>query len=114
QNDAPATIRVRKESNLSKAVLDNTENRLFVVDRFGNPRENEIVAYELTVKSKRETRRFTGYSNALTREMIGYLNKQKSSTKIFFTGIVAKDEGDHPVNLPDVIEVWFPECRGCR
>jgi hypothetical protein len=113
QDGEPATIRVRKESNLAKIVLDNSAHRLFVVDRFGNPRDNEILGYMLTVKAKRETRNFQGYSNALTGEMINYLNRQKSSVKIFFTRITAKDERGHPVKLPDMIDVWFPDCGNC-
>jgi hypothetical protein len=112
--EEPTTIRVKKESNLSKAVLDNTENRLFVVDRFGNPTKNEIIEYMLTVKSARDTRSFRGYSNSLTPEMVKYLNRQKSAVKIFFTSISAKDDNDHAVKLPDVIETWVPECGNCE
>jgi hypothetical protein len=49
------TIKFKKESNLVKVVLDNTEPKLFVVDRFGNPRENRILSYKLYVKTKKET-----------------------------------------------------------
>lgn len=113
QTGRPGTIRVKKESDLSKAVLDNTEHRLMVVDRFGNPRENEIISYTLYVKSGRQTKQFPGFNNKLTAEMISYLNRQKSAVKIFFTGITAKDDNGHPVKLPDVIETWFPDCGNC-
>jgi hypothetical protein len=113
QDDEPKTIRVRKESNLAKAQFDNTEMRLFVIDRFGNPRDNEILAYTLHVKTKRGVQAFKGGSNALTGEMISYLKKQKEASKIFFTDITALDEFEHPVKLPDVIEVWFPDCKNC-
>lgn len=113
QAQEPQTIRVRKESNLVKAVFDNTETRLFAVDRFGNPRENKILSYKLYVKGKRETKEFTGYSNRLNPEMIKYLNKQSTATKIFFTEISAEEEDGHIVKLPDIIETWFPECENC-
>lgn len=109
----PQTIRVRKESNLVKAVFDNTETRLFAVDRFGNPRENKILTYKLYVKGKRETKEFTGYGNRLNAEMIKYLNKQSSATKIFFTEISAEEGDGHVVKLPDIIETWFPDCQNC-
>jgi len=110
----PQTIHIKKESNLTKVVFDNTETRLFVVDRFGNPRENKILSYKLYVKAKRETKEFRGYSNSLTTEMIKYLNKQSSATKIFFTEISAQDDEEHIIKLPDVIETWFPECENCE
>jgi hypothetical protein len=110
----PQTIKIKKESNLSKAVLDNTESKLMAVDRFGNPRENKIVTYKLYVKGKRDTKEFQGYSNNLTPEMVTFLNKQSSAVKIFFTEISAEDDNGHLVKLPDVIEVWFPDCKNCE
>ena len=113
QAQEPQTIRVRKESNLVKAVFDNTETRLFAVDRFGNPRENKILTYKLYIKGKRETKEFSGYGNRLNAEMIKYLNKQSTATKIFFTEISAEEEDGHIVKLPDIIETWFPDCENC-
>lgn len=111
--DEPATIRVRKESDLTKAVFDNTERRLMVVDRFGNPRDNNIATYKLYVKTRRSTREFTGYGNTLSAEMLKFLGEQQVACKLFFTGISATDDNGHLVKLPDVIEVWFPECGNC-
>lgn len=105
------TIRVRKVQDLQKAEFDNTEYKLVVFDRFGNVRTNEIVSYKLYVKTKKGTEEFIGYSNNLTKEMLTFLEKQKEACKLFFTTIVAKDDGGHPVALPDVIEVWFPVCK---
>lgn len=110
QEQEPKTIKIRKESNLTKVVFDNTELRLVILDRFGNPRENSIVSYKLYVKGKKETKEFEGYSNKLNPDMINYLNKLKDASKIFFTQISAKDDDEHLVKLPDVIEVWFPPC----
>lgn len=109
----PATIRVKRESSLVKAVFDNTERRLMVVDRYGNPRDNKIASYKLFIKGKRDTKEFTGYGNNLTFEMIKYLNSTKSASKLFFTNLNATDDDGHLVKLPDVIEVWFPDCRNC-
>lgn len=110
----PQTIRIKKESNLVKAVFDNTESKLFVVDRFGNPQENKILSYKLYVKGKRETKEFRGYNNRLTGEMVKYLDKQSSATKIFFTEISAEDNDGHLVKLPDTIDTWFPDCENCE
>lgn len=110
----PLSIKVRKESNLVKAVFDNTENRLLVVDRFGNPKENKIATYKLYVKTKRDTKEFMGYGNNLSREMLQYMNKLSSASKIFFTEISATDDDGHLVKLPDVIDTWFPECGNCE
>lgn len=112
--DGPKTIRFKKETDLAKAKFDNTGPRLFVIDRYGNVRENRIGSYKLYVKTKRGVKAFDGFSNELTPEMITFLGKQKEAVKIFFTEIKAIDEGEHLVPLPDVIEVWFPECRSMR
>lgn len=109
----PATIRIKKESDLQKAVFDNTEYRLFAVDRFGNPQENEILQYVLTVKTARDARNFQGYGNKLSPDMVKYLRQQKTAAKIFFTSISAKDDNGHAVKLPDIIDTWFPDCRNC-
>lgn len=111
--DEPATIRVKKESNLAKVALDNTENKLMVIDRFGNPRENKVVSYKLWIRSANDTRQFDGYSNSLTPDMLKALNSHTSAVKIFITEIVALDDQDHPQKLPDLIETWFPDCRNC-
>lgn len=113
QSQEPRTIRVKRESQLVKAQFDNTELRLFAVDRFGNMRDNRIVGYTLYVKGKKGTEAFRGFSNDLTGEMVTYLNKQKVAVKIFFTEITVLDDQEHPQRLPDVIEVWFPQCGNC-
>ena len=79
----PQTIKFKKESLLSKAVFDNTDPRLFVIDRYGNPRENRILSYSLHVKTKKETVKFEGFSNTLNGEMLNFLNKQTSACKLF-------------------------------
>jgi hypothetical protein len=109
----PIPIKVRKEQNLVKAEFDNVDMKLVVIDRYGNPRENKIVSYKLWIKEK-QTKGFSGFSNSLSGEMIDELKVQRKATKIFFTGITAEDDEGHIVQLPDVIEVWFPECKTCE
>lgn len=113
QDEEPQTIRVRKESNLAKAVFDNTEFQLMVIDRFGNPRENKILSYKLWIKGQSNTRPLQGFSNSLTGEMISALKKQKQAVKIFFTDISVQEDDGHLVQLPDVIDTWFPDCENC-
>jgi len=112
QGDEPTTIKVRKEQDLKKAFFDNIEMKLTVIDRFGNPKENKIVSYKLWIKSK-NVKEIYGHDNKLSNEMIKELNKQKRATKIFFTEINAQDDAGHLIKLPDVIEVWFPDCKNC-
>ncbi|MBL7900461.1 MAG: hypothetical protein JNK73_00545 [Bacteroidia bacterium] len=110
----PPSIKVRKSSNLAKAVFDNTSDQLIVMDRFGNPTESRILYYRLHIKLKRETKVFEGHSNKLTSEMLNFLKGLSSSTKLFFTDIKAEEEeGGHLTELPDAIEIWFPECGNC-
>lgn len=110
----PRTFKVKKESNLAKAVFDNVDLRLMVIDVYGNPKDNNIVGYKLYVKNKRETKVFDGFNNQLTTEMVSYLNKQTKAVKIFFTNVLVKDDNAHLINLPDVIDVWFPSCVNCK
>ena len=104
----PGTLKIRKESNIIKAYFDPTELRLIAIDRFGNPQENRIVGFKLFVKAKRSTNGFEAFSGTLTPDMIAYLNNLKTASKIFFTEVMAKDENNALLKLPDVIEVWFP------
>lgn len=113
QNEEPKTIRIKKESNLVKAVFDNTELRLMAIDRFGNPKENKIVSYQLWIKGKGDAKPLMGYSNSLTSEMVSALKRQNKATKIFFTEITVEEDDSHLVKLPDVIETWFPDCANC-
>lgn len=108
------SIKVRKESRLAKVVLDNSAYKLIVIDRYGNPTEARLMHYLLHVKTKRETRVFEGHTNALSPEMVNYLNGLGSATKIFFTEIQAEEEGGHLSALPDLIETWFPDCSNCE
>lgn len=107
------TIKVKREQNLVKAVFDNTEYKLFAVDRFGNPRENEFSSYSLWIKEKRTVKEFKGNSNTLTPDMLKELKSLKKATKIFFTNIMVRADDDHLVQLPDVIDTWFPDCSNC-
>jgi hypothetical protein len=109
----PNVIKIKKESNLVKAVFDNVDLKLMAVDRFGNPRDNQITSYKLWIKGKGDAKGYQGFSNSLTPEMIKELNKLKKAAKIFFTEIQVKDENDHLQKLPDVVETWFPNCKNC-
>ena len=114
QEEEPQTIRIKKESNILKAVFDNTELRLLAIDRFGNPKENKIVSFLLWVKGQGEGRPLNGFSNSLSGEMINLLKKQKKATKIFFTEVTVEEDDGHLTRLPDVIDVWFPDCTNCE
>lgn len=108
----PPTIKVKKTEDLVKAEFDNVNLKLIAVDRFGNPRETSIVSYVLWIKETPE-KPYNSKTFALTAEMLQALNACKSSTKIFFTNIVAQETDGHQVKLPDVIDVWFPDCKNC-
>jgi hypothetical protein len=70
------------------------------------------VSYKLWIKSK-NVKEIDGHENKLSNEMIRELNKQKKATKIFFTEITVEDDNGHLMKLPDVIELWFPDCKNC-
>ncbi len=111
--DEPQTIKVKKEQNLSKVYFDNTELKLIVIDRFGNPRENKVLSYKLWIKESRP-KGINGFGNNLSSDMISELNKQKKAVKIFFTEINVEDDNGHLLKLPDVIDTWFPNCKNCE
>ena len=107
----PATIKVKREQNLVKIYFDNTEYRLIPVDRFGNQKENQVKSYKLWIKGIDQP--FIGFDNALNYDMTKALKKLKKSTKIFFTEINVVDDSGHLLKMPDVYEVWFPDCKNC-
>ncbi|MBP9069093.1 MAG: hypothetical protein KBG47_06270 [Bacteroidia bacterium] len=107
------TIKIKREQNLVKAVFDNVEYKLMAIDRFGNPQENTFASYTLWIKEKKSTKKFAGYSNTLTPEMLKELKSLKRATKIFFTNIKVNGDDEHLVDLPDVIDTWFPDCANC-
>ncbi|MCA6436423.1 MAG: hypothetical protein IM600_17640 [Bacteroidetes bacterium] len=110
----PAVIKFKKESKYAKAVFDNVDNQLVVIDVYGNPTSAKIAKFKLYVKTKKDTKEFAAYSNALNMEMLNYLKKLKSSAKLFFTEINVQEEDNHLSKLPDAIEQWFPVCNGCK
>lgn len=112
--DEPQTIRVKKQSDLAKVVFDNTQNKLMVVDRFGNVRENKVLSYKLYVKNGKSTQEFIGYGNNLSPDMLNYLRNQSAAVKLFFTEIKVYDDAEHVQGLPDCIEVYFPDCVNCK
>lgn len=109
----PNVIKIKKESDLVKVVFDNVDLKLMPVDRFGNPRQNKVVSYKLWIKGKGDAKMYSGFNNSLSPEMIKELNKLKKSTKIFFTEISVKEDDEHVIKLPDVIDTWFPDCKNC-
>lgn len=108
----PPTIKVKKTSDLVKAEFDNVNLKLIALDRFGNPKENAIVSFVLWIKETPEVP-YTCKTENLTREMLNALNSCKKATKIFFTNVLAQEADGHQVKLPDVIDVWFPDCKNC-
>jgi len=102
----PQVIRVKKELNLKKVVFDNSEFRLMVIDRFGNPRENKIASYQLDIKMPNETKIFFGFGNNLSQEMLNYLYKLDKAANMFFIKIMVYDEDEHLINLPEFKEEW--------
>jgi hypothetical protein len=105
------TFKIKREQNLVKAVFDNIEYKLIAIDRFGNPQENTFASYNLWIKEKRGMKKFVGYSNTLTPEMLKELKSVKKAVKIFFTNIKVNGDDEHLVDLTDVIDTWFPDCK---
>ncbi|MFL5751850.1 MAG: hypothetical protein ACJ76F_00465 [Bacteroidia bacterium] len=107
------TIKVKKVQQLVKAEYDNTQFMLVAIDRFGNPKEKAVRSFELHYAIKKKLYRFISYDNKLSPEMLANLKELKKAQKIFFTKIKAEDDAGHLVELPDVIEVHFPDCKNC-
>ncbi len=107
----PQIIRVKKELNLKKVVFDNSDFRLVVIDRYGNPRVNKIASYQLDIKMPNETKFFFGFGNNLSQEMLDYLYKLDKATSIFFNKIMVYNEDDQLINLPDFKEEWIPPLK---
>ena len=112
QDEQPVSIKVRKEQKLSKAYFDNTEMRLSAIDKYGNPRSNKIASFKLWIKGEKKP--LLGYDNDMGTEITRELNKLKKATKIYFTEITIEDDDGHLMKLPDLYEVWFPNCVNCE
>lgn len=110
--DEPEKITIRKESKLAKAAYDNVEYKLTAFDKYGNVVHHAIKSFELHyVEKKKKLKVFKSYSDALTPEMLEEFKNFKEAKKLFFTKIIAEDEFGNVVQLPDVIEVQFPDCK---
>lgn len=108
----PATITIKKQTDLSKAVYDNVEYKLVAMDRFGNVVNHAIKSFEIHyVEKKKKLKVMKAYSAHLTPEMLEDFKKLKEAKKIFFTNILAEDEFGNMTRLPDVIEMQFPDCK---
>jgi hypothetical protein len=107
------TIRFKKESDIRKAVFDNTEYRLIAVDRFGNPLDEPIVSFSLMVLGNVSSEEFSGRGNTLSKEMLAHLRKQKKAVKMVFSGLNIRDAAGHLVRLPDFSDIWYPDCKNC-
>jgi hypothetical protein len=107
----PTPIKVKRESKLVKMYFDNTEYKLIPIDRFGNPQDNAVKSYKFWIKGQDGF--LPGYDNSLTPDMIKALKKVKKAAKIYFTEINVEDENGHLLKMPDVYEVWFPDCKNC-
>jgi hypothetical protein len=105
------TIKVKKFKYLKEAQYDNTEYKLIAIDRYGNPKEDAIKSFELHYSLDGKLHRFISYSNKLSPEMLQSLKELKLAQKIFFTKIKAEDDAGHAEELPDVIEMHFPDCK---
>ncbi len=110
QEQPAESIKVTKVEQLVKAEYDNTQYKLVGIDRFGNPKLSAVRSFELHYNLNGNLYKYVSYSSGLTPEMLESLKKLKIAQKIFFTKIKAEDDNGHLVELPDLIEMHFPDC----
>ena len=111
--EPPNIIKIRKQQLLKKAQYDETDYKVIAVDRYGNPKTESVVGFELHFKEKGKERSFISSSNLLTPEMIAKLKELKKATQVWFTKIKGDEGEGHLVDLPNFDYMIFPKCINC-
>ncbi|MBC7865301.1 MAG: hypothetical protein IAF38_20160 [Bacteroidia bacterium] len=98
---------------LKKAEYDETDYKVIAVDRYGNPKTESVVGFELHFMEKGKERSFKSNSNTLTPEMVAKLKDLKKATQVWFTKIKGDEGEGHLVDLPNFDYMIFPKCVNC-
>lgn len=109
------TIKIAKEDPFIKADFDETEYKVFAVDKYGNPYMDVVKSFVITFQDSKGHFQSAVVGNTFPKKTINYLTKgRQKATNICLKEIVAEDKDGHVQKLPDKCSVLiYPDCKNC-
>jgi hypothetical protein len=109
------TIKIKKEDTFFKADFDETEYKVFALDKYGNPYMDVVKSFVITFQDTKGHFQSAVVGNTFPKKTINYLTKGRTkATNICLKEIVAEDKDGHVQKLPDKCGVLiYPDCKNC-
>ncbi len=109
------TIKIKKEDPFFKADFDETEYKVFALDKYGNPYMDVVKSFVITFQDTKGHFQSAVVGNTFPKKTINYLTKGRTkATNICLKEIVAEDKDGHVQKLPDKCGVLiYPDCKNC-
>lgn len=109
------TIKIKKEDPFYKADFDDTNYKVFAVDKYGNPYMDAIKSFVITFQDSKGHFKSEVVGNTFPKKTINYLTKgRQRATNVCLREIVAEDKEGHVQKLPDKCGVLiYPDCKNC-
>ncbi len=108
-------IKIVKEETFFKADFDETEYKVFAVDKYGNPYMDVVKSFKITFQDSKGHFESAVVGNTFPKKTINYLTKGRTkATNVCLKDIVAEDKEGHVQKLPDKCGVLiYPDCKNC-
>jgi len=108
-------IKIAKEDPFFKADFDETEYKVFALDKYGNPYMDVVKSFKITFQDSKGHFESAVVGNTFPKKTINYLTKgRERATNICLKDIVAEDKEGHVQKLPDKCGVLiYPDCKNC-
>jgi hypothetical protein len=108
-------IKIAKEDPFFKADFDETEYKVFALDKYGNPYMDVVKSFKITFQDSKGHFESVVVGNTFPKKTINYLTKgRKRATNICLKDIIAEDKEGHVQKLPDKCGVLiYPNCKNC-
>ncbi len=95
-------IKIAKEDPFFKADFDETEYKVFALDKYGNPYMDVVKSFKITFQDSKGHFESAVVGNTFPKKTINYLTKGRDrATNICLKDIVAEDKEGHIQKLPD-------------
>lgn len=109
------TIKIKKEDPFYKADFDDTNYKVFAVDKYGNPYMDAVKSFVITFQDSKGHFKSEVVGNTFPKKTINYLTKGRSkATNVCLREIIAEDKEGHVQKLPDHCGVLiYPDCKNC-
>lgn len=109
------TIKIAREETFFKADFDETEYKVFALDKYGNPYMDVVKSFKITFQDSKGHFESAVVGNTFPKKTINYLTKGRTkATNVCLKEIVAEDKEGHVQKLPDKCGVLiYPDCKNC-